>query len=62
MQELTHILSLAGLVLGTLAYAALVRRRTCERSEHDTAAATGLGGLVRVLLADSRAEGAYSSE
>ena len=58
MQELTQALSLSGLILGTIAYGLLVRRRMQLRRSGDVAAATGLQGLVRVMLA----EGGYVPE
>ena len=52
MYELAQTLSLGGLVLGTIGYGLLVRRREWLRRSGDIAAATGLQGLVRVMLAD----------
>lgn len=52
MQELTQALSLTGLILGSIAYGLLVRRRVQLRRSGDVAATTGLQGLVRVMLAD----------
>jgi len=50
LQLLTQALSMAGLALGTLGYALLVRRRRNERRVASAAAATGLQGLVRVMV------------
>lgn len=54
---LAQALATAGLFVGTLAYALTVKRRRRARDrmvEREIAAETGLGGLVRVLMADQR--------
>jgi predicted MarR family transcription regulator len=51
----THLLAACGLVIGTVDYALMVRRRAAERRhwrEAAAAQAAGLHGLVRVLLID----------
>ena len=51
----TQLLAACGLVIGTVDYALLVRRRAAMRRQWREAAAAqeaGLHGLVRVLLAD----------
>ena len=49
-QLIAQALSMAGLALGTLGYALLVRRRRDERREATLSAITGLQGLVRVMV------------
>jgi hypothetical protein len=49
-QLLAQALSVAGLALGTLGYARLLRRRRDERRAAAQSATTGLRGLVRVML------------
>ncbi len=48
-----HMLSIAGLMIGALDYALLVRRRARKRRLLESAHLTGLQGLVRVMLADA---------
>ena len=53
--DAAHLLSTIGLVLGTVDYSLLVRRRAVQRRrmrELEATQETGLQGLVRVLLAD----------
>ena len=55
METTVQLLSALGLVLATLDYSLLVRRRADLRRQRREAAAvqqSGLQGLVRVLLAD----------
>lgn len=52
LQPLSQALSLAGLALGTIGYGLLMRRRRDERIEASATAASGLQGLVRVMLQD----------
>jgi hypothetical protein len=49
-QLIVQALSMAGLALGTLGYALLVRRRRDQRRLASVAAESGLQGLVRVML------------
>ncbi len=49
-QLIAQALSMAGLALGTLGYALLVRRRRDERRLASVTAASGLQGLVRVMV------------
>lgn len=49
--ELMQALSLTGLMLGTVAYAFLVRRREQARREAEASGDAGLRGLVRVFAA-----------
>jgi hypothetical protein len=52
---LPHVLGFAGLLIGSLAYFAMIRRRAGERTwaaEERALQESGLRGLVRVLLAD----------
>ena len=49
-QLVVQALSMAGLALGTLGYGLIVRRRRDQRRQASAAAATGLQGLVRVMV------------
>lgn len=49
-QLIAQALSMAGLALGTLGYALLVRRRRDVRRQASATAASGLQGLVRVMV------------
>ncbi|HEY7525228.1 MAG TPA: hypothetical protein VIA82_00075 [Candidatus Limnocylindria bacterium] len=49
-QLLAQALSMAGLALGTLGYALILRRRRDQRREAAQSATTGLRGLVRVMF------------
>lgn len=51
MESTAHLLAALGIVLGTIDYALLIRRRADEQRRR-TVEATGLLGLVRVMLAD----------
>lgn len=50
--EFSHLLAAVGLVIGTLDYSLLVRRRARARRQQLVAQDIGLRGLVRVLLVD----------
>ena len=52
---LVQLLTLAGLTAGTAEYSAIIRRRVERQrlAERRLVEATGLQGLVRVLLADA---------
>ena len=50
--DAVHLLSALGLVIGTLDYSLLVRRRARQRRQARDAQVIGLQGMVRVLLAD----------
>lgn len=52
LQPLAQALSVVGLALGTIGYGLLMRRRRDERIEASATAASGLQGLVRVMLRD----------
>jgi hypothetical protein len=65
MQAETHalaqLLSLSGLLGGTIEYAEIIKRRAVIRrlaASRDESAEIGLHGLVRVLLADEAPDGA----
>lgn len=49
-QLVAQALSMAGLALGTLGYALIIRRRRDQRRQASAAAETGLQGLVRVMV------------
>ena len=49
-QLIAQALSMAGLALGTLGYALLVRRRRDVRRQASATAASGLQGLDRVMV------------
>ena len=54
--DLAQLLSLAGLIGGTIEYAEIIKRRGISRRAdafREESADLGLRGLVRVLLADS---------
>ena len=54
--DLAQLLSLAGLIGGTIEYAEIIKRRGITRRANalrEESADLGLRGLVRVLLADS---------
>ena len=50
--DVTHLLAAVGLVIGTVDYSLLVRRRARSRRQQRAAQDIGLQGLVRVLLVD----------
>jgi hypothetical protein len=49
---LARLLTLAGLIAATAEYSHIIRRRARRRQERDAVAQAGLGGLVRLFLAD----------
>jgi hypothetical protein len=58
MDATAQMLAALGIVLGTVDYALLVRRRAGDRRRQRLAEATGLLGLVRVMLAEDPVPGA----
>jgi hypothetical protein len=56
-QMLAQLLSLSGLMAGTIVYAEIVKRRAASRADaalREEGADIGLRGLVRVLLVDGQ--------
>ena len=58
MDATAQMLATLGMVLGTVSYALLVRRRADDRRRQRVVEATGLLGLVRVMLAEDPVPGA----
>ena len=50
--DAVHVMAAMGLVIGTIDYLLLIRRRARMRRQLESSHAVGLQGLVRVLLAD----------
>ena len=50
--DAVHLLSALGLVIGTVDYSLLIRRRARQRRQVRDAQVIGLQGMVRVLLTD----------
>jgi hypothetical protein len=52
LMDAAHLLSAVGIVIGTIDYTLLIRRRARKRRQLESAQHIGLQGLVRVLLVD----------
>ena len=59
--QLAHLLTVAGLLGGTIEYIEIVKRRVAARraeAEREAGAESGLRGIVRVMLIDREARDA----